>query len=222
MNLLKLSRFFLILILPVLIFLISVDLAAFSDSFYRKEFDKYGVKNSVIEAEILHGKVIGYITGKSSSLPNLFNEREKRHLTDVRNLVKNFNIAIYIFLILFVLMLVFFGFLLREEKHIIGFVGKTLVYGGILTIIISVVLLLLSLFNFTSSFDSFHRLFFQQGSYVFDPENELIVKLYPEELFRDLGIRVMKKTLFISFLVIISGFILLSSSQTKKNKKISK
>lgn len=218
MNLLKLSGFFLILILPILIFLISADLAAFNDSFYKEEFGKYGVKTDVPEAEILHGKVIDYITGKSNSLPNLFNEREKQHLADVRNLVKDFNIAIYIFLILFVLMLVLFGFLLREEHHITGFVGKTLIYGGVLAIIISVVLLLLALFIFTSSFDSFHKIFFEQGTYTFNPENELIVKLYPEGLFRDLGIRIIKKVILMSFLVVISGFVLLPAFKSKKIK----
>lgn len=218
MNLLKLSRFFLILVLPILIFLISVDLAAFNDSFYKKEFDKYGVKTNVPEAEILHGKVVDYITGKSNSLPNLFNEREKQHLADVRNLVKNLNIAIYVFLVLFVLMLVLFGLLLKEEPHIMGFIGKILVYGGVITISLSIILLLLAVFNFTPSFDSFHKLFFQQGTYTFNPENELIVRLYPEELFRDLGIRIMEKVIFMSFLVIISGFVLLSTFKSKNIK----
>jgi uncharacterized membrane protein len=221
MNILKLSRFLLVLILPILIFLVSVDFAAFDDSFYRKKFDEYGARQ-IPDAEALHGKVMGYITGKSSSLPNLFNEREKQHLTDVRNLVKDFNIAIYVFSVLFVLLLVLFGFLLREEPHIIGFIGKTLIYGGILAIIISIVLLLFALFSFAPAFDLFHRMFFEQGSYIFNPENEIIVKLYPEQIFRDLGIEIMKTVLMLSFMIAILGFILLISFKSKNIKKTRK
>ena len=158
MNLLKFSKFLLILILPILIFLISVDFVAFNDSFYAKKFNEYGVKSQIPEAEALHSKVMDFITGKSNTLPSIFNEREKQHLADVRMLVRNLNIAVYLVLVLFVMLLVIFGFLLRDEEHIAGFIGKTLVSGGILTIIISIVLLLLALFSFASAFDFFHRI----------------------------------------------------------------
>lgn len=216
MNLLKFSRFLLILILPILIFLISVDFVAFNDSFYAKKFDEYGVKSQIPEAEALHSKVMDFITGKSNTLPSIFNEREKQHLADVRMLVRNLNIAVYLVMVLFVMLLVMFGLLLMEEAYVTGFMGKILVLGGSLSLIISFVFLLLAMFSFAPAFDSFHRIFFAQGTYTFNPENELIVKLYPEELFRDLGIKIMKTVVLLSSAVIILGSILVLHSKKAK------
>ena len=216
MNPLKLSRFLLILILPVLIFLVSVNLAAFDNSFYSKKFREYGITNKIPDAEALNAKVMGFITGESNAISKVFNERERQHLADVRNLARNSNIAIYILVVLFVLLLVLFGLLLREESHIAGLIGKTLVYGGVFAIAAAIVLLLLALFNFNYAFDSFHKIFFQQGTYSFNPENELIVRLYPEQIFRDLGIKIIKTIFLISSIAIILGFILLSAFKKQK------
>ncbi len=64
-------------------------------------------------------------------------------------------------------------------------------------------------FNFSATFDSFHRLFFEKGTYVFDPSKEIIVNLYPEELFMELGIRISEFAVFASIIFILLGAILL-------------
>ncbi|MBI2656249.1 DUF1461 domain-containing protein [Candidatus Woesearchaeota archaeon] len=65
---------------------------------------------------------------------------------------------------------------------------------------------------------SFHRLFFEKGTYVFDPAKEMIVKLYPEQIFTDLGISISKWVILSSGAVILLGLFLSLKSKSKKNK----
>ena len=72
-----------------------------------------------------------------------------------------------------------------------------------------------TLLNFPPAFDFFHRLFFQQGTYTFDPANEVIVRLYPENLFVDLGIVISRNIMLASAAIILAGSCLLFKSKRK-------
>ena len=95
-----------------------------------------------------------------------------------------------------------------------NFFGDVLLYGGLLTIISSAILFLLMIFDFAAAFESFHVLFFEKGSYVFDPSKEMLVRIYPEDLFMDLGLRIMKFVLLISPIITFTGKFLIT--KTKK------
>ena len=95
-----------------------------------------------------------------------------------------------------------------------NFFGDVLLYGGLLTIISSAILFLLMIFDFAAAFESFHVLFFEKGSYVFDPSKEMLVRIYPEDLFMDLGLRISKIILITSILAILIGKFLIV--KTKK------
>ena len=56
MRFTNLSKIFLILIVPVLIFLLVFNFAAFSNSFFTKKFSQYGVNNKFIDAGAMHQK----------------------------------------------------------------------------------------------------------------------------------------------------------------------
>ena len=160
-----------------------------------------------------------FISGKSNGLPDDFNQMEKEHLLDVRNLIKFSKIALYVFIGFFVLLLIMSGFILKINNYIINFVGKVLVFGGFVTIILALSLFLLINSDFQAAFESFHRLFFEKGTYIFDPAKDIIVNLYPEELFMDLGIKISANVLTISAIAIILGALLVFKSKKNKNKK---
>ena len=216
MKLISISRFLLILILPFLIFLIVADFAGFDENFYKNEFSYYNVGKNVPAYAPMHQKVMGFISGKGSELPQQFNSRERQHMADVRSIIRIFTIAMSVLVIVFILLLLVSGFILKANGQLASFIGEVLLYGGFLTIAIGVMLLALLNSYFSSSFESFHKLFFQSGTYSFDPAKEVIVNLYPEQMFMDLGIRISKLTLMCASAIILIGALMVFKS--KKNK----
>ena len=212
----KLPKIFLIIIIPFLIFLSTIQFAGFNGSFYKREFLKYKVQESVPEALELHQNVMHFIKGKSDFLPDNFNDREKQHLYDVRRLVLLFRAILYVLIALVGIFIILSAKKIEKRSNLGQFIGKVLLFGGLTAITIAVLLFLMINFNFSSSFESFHKIFFQPGTYAFDQDTEIIVNIYSEELFMDLGLRIAKFVAIISFIfVIIGAFLLFRSKKIK-------
>ncbi|MBS3113600.1 DUF1461 domain-containing protein [Candidatus Woesearchaeota archaeon] len=218
MKFLTISKFLLIIILPFILFLLVLNFVGFDNSFYYQKFLEYGVQKDIPEAAQLHEKVINFITGKSNEIPSEFNEREGQHLADVREIVRISTAIMYIFIILFVLLMIASVFVLKVNIYIINFVGKIFVFGGILTIILAAILFFFINSGFSSTFESFHMLFFKKNTYTFDPLKEIIVRLYPEQLFMDLGAKISKWVILGSAAVIITGIFLILKPKAKRIK----
>lgn len=205
MKWISLSKFLLVLIIPLLLFLLILNAVGFDSSFYRQKFSEYGVESKVPNAGSLHQEIMDFIKGDADRLPNEFNEREKQHLWDVRNLVGFGTIAMYILIILFIGLLVLSTMTLKVNTYVNKFVGKILLFGGLLTLFLAGIIFLFIISDFDASFESFHKAFFAPGTYSFDAGREMIVNLYPEQLFMDLGIRISKWAIISAVLVILLG-----------------
>lgn len=213
MGFLTISKFLMILILPFVLFLLVINIVGFNNSFYREKFSEYNVDENISS---LHEKVINFVKGENQELPNEFNEREKQHLFDVRNLIGISTIMLYIFIALFVILLLASAFILKINNKIVNFVSKVMIYGGFLTVLLALILFLLINTNFSSAFESFHSLLFKKGTYVFDPAKEMIVRLYPEQLFMDLGSRISTWLIVSSIIIVLIGSFLLFKSKKQK------
>ena len=214
-NLLKIL---LVVSFPLLLFLLVSEFAVFDNSFYNEKFLQYNVRQNVPNATSLHYHVINFVQGKSNYIPNEFNEREKQHLSDVRNAISISKIILYALLVLFASVFLVPAFKLKFNRYMIKFAGKVMFFGGLLAIFIAASLFLLITFNFSSTFESLHRLFFKSGTYTFDPAKELIVNLYPGGLFMDLGIRISEWVVILSVILILTGIFLIFKTKNKKNK----
>ncbi len=218
MKLLTLAKFILILIVPFLIALVVLQSVAFSNSFYNEEFSKYNVQQNVPDALPLHERVMNFLKGNTNELPDSFNEREKEHFWDVRGASQFLSILMYSLIIIFIILLLASSFALKVNNFIVNFAGKVLVFGGILTLVLAAVLFFLINSDFSSGFESFHKLFFTGGTYTFDPAKEIIVRLYPQQLFQDLGIKISGWVIAISILIIFIGTYFLFRTKKKKIK----
>ena len=214
MKLLTLSKFLLVLILPFILFLLAINFIGFDSIFYKEKFSEFNVGN----ISSLHEKVISFVAGKTNELPAEFNEREKRHLADVRDAREISTIVLYVLVFLFILLLIASVFTLKINNLVTNFIGKILIFGGILAIALAAALFFLINFDFSPAFESFHGIFFEKGTYTFDPANEIIVRLYPEQLFMDLGIRISEWVILFSAFLVMIGIFLIFKSKSKKNK----
>ena len=219
MGFIRIAKLPLVLVFSLILVLMALNLTIFDDSFYEKEFKKYDIKQDVPDVQNIHSDVINFLKGKSNFLPDDFNQREKEHLTDVKSLAAESFGTLLMLMVFFTALALFCAFAIKARSSMKGFMANVMIAGSILAIAFAIIVFLLISMDFSSSFESFHRLFFKQGTYLFDPKNELLVRMYPEQLFRDLSIKIGMNIFIASIAGLAVGFLLFRKSKSKKNKK---
>ena len=203
-----------ILTIPFIIYGFNSNSVAFDKEMYKKEFSKYDVYENLenYDVEEINDDVLDYLQfEKNNELikNDFFNEREKIHLLDVKNLIQTifniyyFSIILFILLIIILFILLNFNFRLIAKRILI-----ILLIGSLLTLIDAATFFILSSFNFAFAFDLFHRTFFSPGTFTFNPEFENIVVLYPENLFFDFLVRIISNTVLSSIILFFVSIIL--------------
>jgi len=200
--------------LAAVILVTAMELPVFYRPFYQMEFDKYNIAVQVDMSEsdlmAVTDHMLDYMSGKAPSLQistvvggqtrEFFDQKELTHMADVKRLISDGlmvrNIALGGFIATLILL---FALRYRPMRAL------TLVYqiflGGLLVILGAVALLFI--FNFGSSFDALHHMFFSNNLWQLDPSKDLLVDIVPQEFFQDLGIVVGILFAAISLLVMI-------------------
>lgn len=125
--------------------------------------------------EVLRNLVFGGdFVIETSSGERLLNDRERGHMQDVREVFGAF--ALVAFAAAAVLVASYAG--ARRLGHPERFWGA--VRGGALVLAVAVVAAaVVVLVAFDVAFEMFHRIFFAGGTYLFDPQTERLVQLFP-------------------------------------------
>jgi len=197
----------LILNIPLILYLLNFKLVAFNKNFYKKEFLKYKIYDDFPgdDIEVINSDLLYYMRhGKGDEYVNidLFNDKEKGHLVDVKKIIQTAFVLLNVSIIFSILLI---GALFWTDK--IGFRKKiswTLIYGGIFTFFIALVMFILIKINFNSFFDGFHKTFFKDGTWLFD-EGSDIIRLYTSQFFYDTTLSIVIRTLAIAFIFITIG-----------------
>lgn len=193
-----------VVLLPLILLLLSLDLVAFNDNYYPKAFTKYNIYENIDtpRESVDHQaqNILNYIQSEEGLEGNLLDDKEKRHLADVKNLVTRGQQILIIALLIWIAC-----FIVAEHKK------KILFYGSLLTIIL---IILLSLINFQALFLQFHLLAFDNDLWLLNPATDNLIKMYPQELFQD----IVRKGMFHT----VVGAVLLMGmcGKRKKNKKV--
>lgn len=128
-----------------------------------------------------------------------FNEREIKHMTDVRILIG----AVYPIQLIGIVAIILLPIVLHRSTRWRDAIPSGLRTGAILTLALLAALILYIVLNFDSFFLTFHRLFFEGDTFMFRFDDTLI-RLYPEQLWSDafISIGVMTAVMAIGLLVI--------------------
>lgn len=186
----------LFIIIPLLIFLFSFKLLIFNYGFYEKQFDNN------LDREFVKGNVLNlfdYFKDKGELNDN-FNEREKLHLEDVKNLINKANILFYILLIMFIISIIYFIY--TKDFKAIRF---NLIAGGCLTLLF---ILILVLFDFSDLFLKFHYLIFNNNLWMLNPETDLLINIFTENFFFKFFKRILLNSSIISCILIFIGILM--------------
>jgi integral membrane protein (TIGR01906 family) len=120
----------------------------------------------------------------------VFDPRERQHLVDVRGVLLTF----FALIVVAIAVLVLAGWRARDRTWLWRSVaaGSAVLAGAVV-----IVGALFALF-FDAAFELFHRLLFPSGSYTFDPSQERLVQLFPEDFWAETSIALAIVILVIS------------------------
>ncbi|MBI2670466.1 DUF1461 domain-containing protein [Candidatus Woesearchaeota archaeon] len=167
----------------------------FNKSFYTKECNKLGTNCE----KTIH--VLDYLKNKST-LSKEFNEREKIHMKDVKNLI--YTLLIFYIITTVVVAAMIIVTYIYNKKNFLNFLRIYFLYGGIFSLLLLLTPLMLIYLNFDFVFSVFHRLFFRPGTFLFN-ENDLLIRLFPEQFFVDAGLNIFFNAIIISIAIIVIG-----------------
>ena len=178
-----------------MIFLLAADLTVFDQSWYEKKFEQHKIYDTLDAPQATIDEqarnILNYIQTKESLQPLLLNEKEQIHLEDVKNLVTKGHQV----LILLMLMHLVLWIKIKEKR-------KTLLYAGILTLIL---LGLLMIVPFEQVFLKFHKLVFTNDFWLLNPATDNLIKMYPQIIFQTLAMKIGAITVLVAFLALTIG-----------------
>lgn len=201
-----------VLLVPIILYAYHFKSVAFDEDFYKEKFTIYNVYSDLIEYDIekINRDVLNYIKyEKNNELigNNFFNQREKEHFLDVKNLIqKIFSIYYFSIVSFFLLLIILFILLNFNFKIVVNKLLLVLFLGSLLTFFDAFIGFILSSINFDFVFDLMHKTFFPVGTFSFNPELEKIVVLYPESLFFDALIKIFINTVSSSVILFFASF----------------
>jgi integral membrane protein (TIGR01906 family) len=166
------------------LFVVSMD-----NGFYKSEFNKYNVYGNFnqdkekIDAEF--SDVLDYVKGHDTKLDmSFFNEKEKQHLNDVRDL---FSFARYVLIFSLILVLVSSVALYRMDGK--AEIMRSALFGASFCIILTIIAAVSSLFDFNSVFIAFHKILFTNDLWLLDFYKDNLIRMLPQQIFADIALR---------------------------------
>ena len=144
--------------------------------------------HDLARATELHAAWSSYVTGGAAEQPRSddvpFTDDERRHMVDVRRVFEGLGFAIP--LALFVLAVRLQRWRARSAREM-----WSMVRTGVIAAVAVVALAgLVAIVAFEPLFLLFHKVFFPQGNYLFDPAASNLVRLYPDWYWEGITLRV--------------------------------
>ena len=192
------------LLLVLALLLTSFQLAIYGDPdyrFYEREYAKYNVTESLdMEMEDVMDvteKMMDYLIGKRPELSvitdvdgqtqDFFNEQDRLHMADVKNLFLGGLTLRWVLLAAAAVLIALLVLLKGDWRRIIP-----RAYFIALGIFLAVTVLLGTLFasDFTKYFTIFHEIFFTNDLWLFDPATDYMIRMLPEGFFYDMVMRI--------------------------------
>ncbi|MEK6834739.1 MAG: TIGR01906 family membrane protein [Nanoarchaeota archaeon] len=206
MQLNKLLKILFVISLVLLIVTLNFKLLALNFNYYQKEFSKLNVYDKIPEADKFSLNLINYYKDKEE-LSNFFNEKEKLHLNDIKELIRKGNLLFYLSLILVILFLIYFIYTKNYKAIYSSFLISSL--------ILIIFILVIFLTNFQDLFTKFHLLIFNNDLWLLNPETDNLINLFPLQFFYDIYIKAGVNILISAFILIILSLVIRFKSKQK-------
>lgn len=187
----------------IIILISSVQIAVYWDMerYFKNEYVKYNVAENISmdinDIMYVTYEMMDYLDNKREDLVvytyvdgeerEFFNEREKQHMIDVKNLfTAGKNLRIFAF----VIGVISLGIIAFKYKNIKTILSKGFVSVSTVIICISIILICIIQTDFTKYFTIFHEIFFNNDLWLLNPKTDLLINIVPEPFFIDTAIRI--------------------------------
>ena len=195
---------------------LSIETSSYNKSYYIKSYEKYHIVEvtgkSLEQLGIISDDIISYLKGHGGDelLSPHFNQKEVLHMRDVQGL---FDLARAIKHGGYIISILIFTYLLFKKEQ--TFIGKTLLYGPLVTYLILIVSGLLASTDFNKYFTYFHLIFFTNDLWLLNPQTDLMIQMLPEPFFMGMAIRIV-----LSFFIYLSIIQIVGYLYKRKGKDI--
>ena len=214
----KILKFFLILLFAAGLFVsvtfTVIEVTAYNDVFYLKQFEKTGV----IKDTGLDLQQLSIVVDEIQSLfrmqrddffvsvvvdgeyVSIFGEQENFHMIEVRDLFRFFSLVRYICLAALLVIFIICFFVSRPfSRRLIRYASA-----GVLSVL--ALIFAAAYFSFDTVFTIFHKLLFNNDLWMF-PYDSMLIRILTSEFFVAFGVRtVIGSVAVYAFLIIISFF----------------
>ena len=180
----------------------SFEIAMYSDfDVYRQEYEKYDVLSdldmTMDDVMYVTHEMMDYLRGEGDTLSvittvegkeqDFFNEQDRFHMGEVRNLFiggLNIRIGACVAAVVCILFLIITRadikkILPRSYWIALGVTGAAVILIGIAAVV-----------DFNAVFVQFHHIFFDNDLWIFDPAEDYMIRMLPEGLFYDMVMRI--------------------------------
>lgn len=149
---------------------------------------------------------LDYLEGKAELTVD-YNQREVAHLNDVRRVMLGVKVAVYgiMFILLADILYIYFKYP--------RLLPKLFWYGGMASVFVALLLLIVILSSFDLTFTLFHRIFFPQGNWQF-PADSSLIQTFPLEFFVKRG-----TVIFLGAFILGLGFIIIPKLLLNNHKQ---
>lgn len=200
----KISAVIMMFLLIGVLLLTSFQVAIYGDSqyrFYEREYKKYQVADSLNmtmdNIMDVTDQMMAYLIGKKAELSvitdvdgetqDFFNEQDRFHMGEVKDLflggLKIRNIMLVAILLILIL-------LAAQKAELIKLLPRAYFVTLGITGVITVVLGGLFASDFDKYFRIFHEIFFDNDQWMFDPATDYMIRMLPEGFFYDFVFRI--------------------------------
>lgn len=201
----RIVKYFLIIILPIVVILGNFQFLIFNFNFYQKLYSQLNVYQSFDSPNTVNNatqNLLGFYRGKNQLDHNFFSNQAVVHLTDVKRLIIFTSNFFYLSLVVTVALITF---LVKAKQF--WLLAKATLMASIATIAF-ILLFALGLFSyFNSIFNQFHQLLFVNNLWQFPPDDNLI-KLFPADFFILFTRKLFQNIIIISAVLAVVSLIL--------------
>lgn len=214
-----------LIFLPVILLLSSVEKVAYDIDYYKSQYEKYNIYRNIgiDEIELIKSteSLLDYIRGKRNNLDfeaevkgekvEFFSPRDKLHMIDVKYLFQLGHIIRngLILLMTFIIILIKINIKLKIN------IEKCLLFSSIIGIMPFIIIIILINIDFNRYFTVFHEIFFSNDLWLLDPSTDRLVNIFPEEFFANTAIRILIYYFAAQLMIFIISFI-----KIMRNKRI--
>ena len=200
----KISAVIMMFLLIGVLLLTSFQVAIYGDSqyrFYEREYKKYQVADSLNmtmdNIMDVTDQMMAYLIGKKAELSvitdvdgetqDFFNEQDRFHMGEVKDLFLGGLKIRNIMLVAVVLILIL---LAAQKAELIKLLPRAYFVTLGITGVITIVLGGLFASDFDKYFRIFHEIFFDNDQWMFDPATDYMIRMLPEGFFYDFVFRI--------------------------------